>query len=57
MEGLLAAAGCLLMLPLVLGVFLFASRGSDTKRDREVTDLRREIDDLRRRSVDEVGRT
>lgn len=57
MEGFLAAAGCLLMLPVVLGVFFFASRGRDTDRDREVTDLRRELDDLRRRSVDEAGRT
>lgn len=48
MQGFLAAAGCLLMLPLVVGVFFFASRGRDSDRDREVTDLRRELDDLRR---------
>lgn len=57
MEAFLAAAGCLLMLPIVLGVFFFAFRGRDTDRDGEVTELRRELDDLRRRSVDEVGRT
>lgn len=57
MQGFLAAAGCLLMLPLVLGVFFFASRGRDSDRDREVTDLRRELDDLRRRSDHGAGRT